>query len=185
MNAVIPSATGQDRLRFSHCPHFAKRNVPRKMIEAAGAGDDRLFGREPSMRFDPLHHLLSGLDIGGLHVNGADTKLFVAKVLLVVRRHIVFDEIAVTLNFADEIGLVAALVEIAVANLSIVIRAHGVIALADMNHHMNIIGQSFDRHVDRIDRRADLLVTGHREVGLVDLDMLAARFGQAPKVLMQ
>ena len=109
------------------------------------------------MRFDPLDHLLSGLDIGGLNVNGADTKLFVAKVLLVVRRHIVFDEIAVTLNFTYEIGLVAALVEIAVADLSVVVRADGVIALADMDHHMNIIGQSLDRHVDRINRRADLL----------------------------
>ena len=75
------------------------------------------------MRFDPIHHLLSGLDIRGLNVNGTDTKLFLAKVLFVVRRHIVFDEIAVTVNFADKIGFVAALVEIAVANLPIVIRA--------------------------------------------------------------
>jgi hypothetical protein len=71
------------------------------MIEAAGTGDNRLFGRKPSMRFDPIHHLLSGLDIGGLDVNSADTKLFVAKVFLIVWRHIVFDEIAVTLDFTD------------------------------------------------------------------------------------
>ena len=62
----IRCKAGQDRLRFCHCPHFAERNVPREVIEAAGAGDNRLFGREPSMRFDPIHHLLSGLDIGGL-----------------------------------------------------------------------------------------------------------------------
>ena len=65
----------------------------------------------------------SGLDIGGLNVDRADTELFVAKALLVVRRHIVFDEIPVTLNFTYEIGLVAALVEIAMANLSIVVRS--------------------------------------------------------------
>ena len=67
------------------------------MIEAAGARDNRLFRRQPSVRFYPLRHLLSGLDIGGLNVNGPDTKLFVAKVLFIVRRHIVFDEVAVTL----------------------------------------------------------------------------------------
>src|SRR5436305_15116071 len=100
------------------------------MIEAARASNDRLFGREPSMRFDPLRHLLSGLDIGGLNVNGADTELLVAEMIFIVRRHIVFDEIAVTFDFANKIGLVAPLVKIAVPNLSIVIGAHGVIALA-------------------------------------------------------
>ncbi len=55
------------------------------MIEAAGARNDCLFGGQPSMRFDSLGHLLSGLDIGGLNVNGSHTKLLVPKVLLVVR----------------------------------------------------------------------------------------------------
>jgi hypothetical protein len=50
---------------------------------------------------------------------------------------------------------------------------------------MNIIWQSFNGYVDRVDCRADLLVTGQCEVGLVDLDMFAARFDQAPKILMQ
>src|ERR1700738_2913897 len=108
------------------------------MIKAARAGDDRLFGREPSMHFDPVNHLLSGLDVWGLHVDGADAKLLVAEVLFVVRRHIVFDEIAVTIDLADKIGFVSSLVEIAVADLSIVVGPYCVIALADVNHDMNV-----------------------------------------------
>ena len=50
---------------------------------------------------------------------------------------------------------------------------------------MDIIGQSLDRHVDRVNRRANLLVAGYCEIRLVDLEMLAASIGQAPKVLMQ
>ena len=137
------------------------------------------------MHFDPLNHQLPGLDVWVLHVDSADTKLFVSKVLFVVRRHIVLDEIAVTLDVADKISFVAPLVEIAVADLSIVVGPYCVIALADVNHDMNVGWQSVDRHVDRIDRRADLLVTGYGEVGLVNLKMLTACFGQAPKVLTQ
>ena len=39
--------------------------------------------------------------------------------------------------------------------------------------------------VDRLDRRSDLLVVGAREIGLVDLDVLAPRFGQALEILVQ
>jgi len=117
------------------------------MIEAAGAGDDRLFGREPSMRFDPLNHLLSGLDVWGLHVDGTDAKLLVAEVLFIVRRHIVLDEIAVTLDVAYKIGFVAPLIEIAVADLSVVIGPYCVIALADVYHDMNVSWQSVDRQL--------------------------------------
>ena len=40
------------------------------------------------MHFDPLNHLLPGLDVWVLHVDSADTKLLVPKALFVVRRHI-------------------------------------------------------------------------------------------------
>src|ERR1700730_4086027 len=155
------------------------------MIKAARAGDDRLFGRAPFMHFDPPNNYLPSLDVGVLHVDSADTKLLVPKVLFIVRRHIVFYEIAVTLDVANKISFVAPLVEIAVADLSIVVGPYCVIALADVNHDMNVSWQSVDRHVDRIDRRADLLVSGHGEVWLVNLKMLTARFDQAPKVLME
>jgi len=99
------------------------------------------------MHFDPLNHQLPGLDVWVLHVDSADTKLFVSKVLFVVRRHIVLDEIAVTLDVADKISFVAPLVEIAVADLSIVVGPYCVIALADVNHDMNVGWQSVDRQL--------------------------------------
>ena len=58
---------------------------------------------------------------------------------------------------ANEIGLVAADVEIAMPDLPVVIRADRVVALADMHEDVNVVRQSFDRDVDRIDGRSDLL----------------------------
>ena len=137
------------------------------------------------MGLDPLRDLLAGLDIRGLHIDRADAELLVAEAAFVVRRHVVLDEEGVAIDPADQIRLVAPGVEIAVADLSIVIRAHRVVALADMDEHMDVVGQTFDRHVDDVDGGADLFVARRREIRLVDLDMLAARLGQLPEVLVQ
>ena len=44
-SVILPAA--QQSLRFGHRAHLGKRNVPRQMVESAGTGDDRLFGRQP------------------------------------------------------------------------------------------------------------------------------------------
>ena len=54
------------------------------------------------------------------------------------------DQIAVTRDLTDQIGLVAALVEIPVPDLPVVIGADGVVALADVDHHMHVVRQSLE-----------------------------------------
>ena len=49
------------------------------MIEAAGAGDDRLLGREPPVRLDAVGDLLAGLHVGILHIDRADAELPVSQ----------------------------------------------------------------------------------------------------------
>jgi len=107
------------------------------------------------MRLDALDNLFGAFDIGRLNVDRAHRELPVAEATLVVRRHIVLDEKAVAFDLADEVGLVAPVIEIAVADLTVIIGADGVVALADMNHHMHILGKILDREVDRIDGRRD------------------------------
>ena len=71
----------------------------------------------------------------------------------VVVRHVVLDEIGRAFDLADEIGLVAAGVEIAVPDLRVVFLADRVVALADVRRDMDVVGQALDRHVDGVDRR--------------------------------
>ena len=50
---------------------------------------------------------------------------------------------------------------------------------------MDVVGQAFDREVDRVDRRLHLVFVGHREQRLVDLDVLAAGRDQQLEIVAQ
>ena len=102
-----------------------------------------------------------------------------------MRRHVVLDEEAVALDGCGDVGLVAAGVEVAMADLAIVIGADGVVALADVDQDVHIVRQALDRDVDRLHRGADVLVVGDREIRLVDLDVLAPRLSQKREVRVQ
>ena len=54
------------------------------------------------------------------------------------------DQIRVTLDLADQVGLVAAGIEISVADLPVIIGADRIVALADVHGHMDIFGKPFD-----------------------------------------
>jgi hypothetical protein len=95
------------------------------------------------------------------------------------------NQISIAFDLADQIRLIAAGVEIAVPDLPVIIGANRVIALADMNQNVHIIGKPFDRHVDRIDRSPHLLIISGCEIWLIDLNMLAPRGDQPIEVLMQ
>ena len=66
----------------------------------------------------------------------------------IVRRHVVLDEEAVAFDGCDDVGLVAAGVEVAMADLAVVIGADGVVALADVDQDVHIVRQALDRDVD-------------------------------------
>jgi hypothetical protein len=74
------------------------------------------------MRCYPVGNQLPALDVRGLHIDGADAQLLVAEQTLIVRGHVVFDQIKVAIDLANKIGLVAAGVEIAMPDLPVVIR---------------------------------------------------------------
>jgi hypothetical protein len=137
------------------------------------------------MRFDAVRDLFSRLHVGTLHIHGTHTQLFVAEKPLVMGRHVMFDKVSVAIDLANEVRFVPPGVEIAVANLTIIIGPDCIIALAYVHHHVDVVGKSLDHRVDDLDSRADLAFTGRREVGLVDLNMLAAGRGQFLEILMQ
>ena len=66
-------------LRLGHRLQLAEGDLPGKMIEAARAGDDGLLGREPSVRPDPFGDRFPALDLGILHIHGADAELLVCE----------------------------------------------------------------------------------------------------------
>ena len=76
-------------------------------------------------------------------VDRADTELLVAKQPLVVRRHVVLDQVSVAINLADQVGFVASYVKITMPDLTIVVWPHRVVALANMRHDMNVLGKPF------------------------------------------
>ena len=89
------------------------------------------------------------------------------------------------IDLADQIGLVPSRIEIPMADLPIVIGPDRIVALADMQRDMDIFRQALDREIDGLDRAAHLIVARRRQIGLIDLDMLAARFGKPTKVVVQ
>ena len=70
-------------------------------------------------------------------------------------------------------------------DLPIVIGTNGVIALTYVHHDMHVIWKALDGHIDRIDRDAHFVVARHREIRLVNMNVLAACFGKALQILMQ
>ena len=111
--------------------------------------------------------------------------LFFTEVALIMRRHVVFDQITVAGNPAHEVGLVAPLVKITMTDLPIVVRANGLIALTYVHHDMHVIWKALDGGVDGIDGSTHFVVCRHREIRLVNLNMLAACFREVFQVLMQ
>ena len=57
---------------------LSQRNMPWQVIEPAGTGNERLFGRQPIVLGDALGNLLAGLYVGRLNVDGSYTKLPIA-----------------------------------------------------------------------------------------------------------
>jgi hypothetical protein len=107
-----------------------------QMIEAARTGYDGLLRRQPGMCCDPVGNQLPALDIWGLDIDSAYAELFITEQILIVRGHIVFDEIKVAIDLANKIGLVATGVEITMPDLAIVIGSDCVVALANMYAHV-------------------------------------------------
>jgi hypothetical protein len=60
-----------------HRPHFAEGDVARQMVEPACAGNDRLFGRKPSVDGYSFRDGFTGFDIGSLDIDRADPELLV------------------------------------------------------------------------------------------------------------
>ena len=98
---------------------------------------------------------------------------------------VVLDEIGMATDLADQIGLVPSGVEVPMADLSIVIGADRIIALADMQRDMDILRQALDGEIDGLDRTAHLIVARRCQIGLIDLNMLAAGFGKPTEIVVQ
>src|SRR4051812_22211826 len=88
-------ASDENFLGLDHGTKLAQGDMTGKVIEAARARDECLFGGKPAMRANALNHLFRRLDVGSLHVNGAHPELLVAQIRLVMRRHVMLDEVAV------------------------------------------------------------------------------------------
>src|SRR5271166_1418502 len=104
-----------------------------EMIEAAGTGDQGLLRRKPTMRSDAVSNLITAFDIWILHIDRANAQLLVTQQTLEMRSHVMLNQITVAFDFADQIRLVPARIEIAMTDLPVVIGADCVIALADMD----------------------------------------------------
>jgi hypothetical protein len=137
------------------------------------------------VRFDAFGYLGGGLDIRRLHIDRADPQLLVAEKAVEVVGHIVFDQIRVALDAAYEIGLVAADIEVTMADLPIVIGANRIVALTNVHRKVNIVGKPVQCEIDRIHRSAHVVIGCRRKVGLVDLNMRAAGLGQTAEIVVQ
>ena len=175
----------QDRLGLAHRPKLAERDVPWKVIEPAGTRDEGLLGQEPFMRPDPFGDLLAGLHIRRLHVDGTDAELLVAEQAFIVIRHVMLDQIGVAIDPANKIGLVAAHIEIAVPDLTVVIGPHRIIALADVDEDMTSSGRSSIAMLITSTAAFTSSSLGGRKIRLVDLDVLAAGLRELLEVLVQ
>src|ERR1700681_2366538 len=133
------------------------------MIEPARTRDDGLLRGKPFVRLDPRRDRLSGLDLGVLHIHGADADLLVADQPFIVGRHVVLDQIRGALDLANKVGLVATMVKISMANLTVVLLADGVVALAHMHGYVDRIREALDREIDGTDRGPYLLIIGYGE----------------------
>jgi hypothetical protein len=134
---------------------------------------------------DAFRDPFAGFDVRILHIDRADAKLSVPQQPFVVRGHVVLDQETVAIDPCDDIRLISASVEVAVAYLAVIVGPDRIISLAYMHQDVNIIGNVPHRVVDRLNRRAYFRVVGNSEVGFIDLNMLAPRRDQAGEILMQ
>src|SRR4051812_9658187 len=102
-----------------------------------------------------------------------------------MRRHVMFDQIGIAVDPADQVCLVSAGIKITMADLAVIVSADRVISLANMDEDVHVIGQSLDRHVDDLHSGLDLLFTCSCKIRLVNLQMLASFLGELPKILMK
>src|ERR1700681_4529123 len=89
---IAPSST-QDELGFRHCLQLTITGPARQVVEAARAGHDRLLGCEPFMHLNAFRDRFAAFDFGILDVHRPDAELLVADQALVVRGHVVLDEV--------------------------------------------------------------------------------------------
>ena len=166
--------SAQNALGLRHRPQLAGGGATRQVIKAARAGDYGLFRRQPFVLADARGNGFAAFDLGVLHVNRTDAELVISQQPFVMPRHIVFDQIRGRTDLADQIGLIAARIEIAMADLAIVVLADRVVALTDVGRGVNVPRQPLNRPVDGVDRRIDFGIVRQREQRLVDLDMPTA-----------
>ena len=104
------------------------------------------------MRSDAVSNLITAFDIWILHIDRANAQLLVTQQTLEMGSHVMLNQITIAFDFADQIRLVPARIEISMTDLPVVIGADCVIALADMDQHMNILWKPLDRDVNRVRR---------------------------------
>src|SRR4051812_45836466 len=137
------------------------------------------------MGVDTLNDLLWSLDVWGLNIDRANAKLVVPQTVLVMRGHVVLYQVASAVNPAHKVGLVRAKIEIAMADLPIIIGPDRIISLAYVHGHVHIVWESLNRAIDRLDRSCDLRLACGREIRLIDLDVLASGLSKPAEILMQ
>ena len=156
-----------------------------EVIEPAGTGNKRLFGRQPIVLGDALGNLLAGLYVGRLNVDGSYTQLPIAQEILIMRCHVVLYEVSIAFDLAHEIGLIAPDVEIAVANLTVIVGADCVITLANVDHYMHVIRQVGDSHIDDVNGDFDVAFVRRSKIWFINLEVLASRSGECFEIVMQ
>ena len=137
------------------------------------------------MRSNSFCDYFASFDIWSLNIDRADAELLVPEEFLKGIGPIVLDQVRIAFNLADEIRLITAGIEISVPNLTIIVRAHRVVTLADMHGNMNIRRQVFNCYIDCFDRDPHFIVARRGQVWLVDLDMLAACLDEFLEILVQ
>src|ERR1700732_1217460 len=109
------------------------------MVESARAGHDGLLRGKPSMGTYARDHGLAGFDLRILDIDRSDPDLPVTEQSFVMRRHVVLDQIRGTFDFANEVCLIAAIVEVSVADLSVIFLADRVVPLADVHRDVSVV----------------------------------------------
>ena len=78
-------------------------------------------------------------DIGSLNIDRADAELLVPEQALERVCPVVLDQVGVAFDLADQVGLVAARIEISMPDLPIIMRADRVVSLADVDGDMDVL----------------------------------------------
>jgi len=100
------------------------------------------------MRSNSFRDYFARFDIWSLNIDRADAELLVPEEFLKGIGPIVFDQVRIAFDLADEICLITSRIKISVPNLPIIVRAYRVVTLADMDCNMNILGQVFNCYIN-------------------------------------